>query len=415
MQQQEDVDVGAGTTGASALGPWIVGVVVGAAWLAPGAAGAQSEAPTSPAQQGPTAETIGAWAPEYASLTGWGADTQGEALPALNRSCAYFRRLGPDRRLDYGDWSGTTQAWHAVCEAADGLDRNDHEAVRRFLERWLVPVEVPHDPGDDGLFTGYYVAELRGSWERTDEYDVPIYAPPPPPEEGGYPARADIAAGALDGQGLEILWVDDATDAFFCEIEGSGVVLMEDGSEVAIEYAGQNGHGYYPVGRALVQEGVAPVDQMSMQFIRRWMADHPERAQELMNRNPSYVFFQLGEAGLGAIGAFDEPLTPLRSMAVDRRHVPLGVPLWIDIESPDRSDGRMRRLVFAQDVGGAVKGRVRGDLFWGRGEAAELGAGGMRVPGGYHMLMPRPAPLPEVGTETESESRTDTERGAGIL
>jgi membrane-bound lytic murein transglycosylase A len=355
-------------------------------------------------------EGEGGWAPEYRALAGWQADAHAEALPAVRRSCAYFRRVGPDRRLDYGDWTGTTAAWLAICEAADELDDPDDPTARRFFERWLVPVEVDHDPGSDGLFTGYYVTELRGAWERSDEFHVPIHTPPPRPEEGDLPSRAEIAAGALDGQGLELLWVDDPVDAFVTEIEGSGVVVMEDGSEVAIEYAGQNGHRYYAIGRALIEDGEATLDQVSMPFIRQWLSDHPDRAQELLNRNPSYVFFQQGEAGRGAIGAFDEPLTPLRSMAVDRRHVPLGIPLWIDIEAPDRPDGRIRRLVLAQDVGGGVKGRVRGDLFWGRGTEAEQAAGTMRAAGGYHMLMPRPAPLPEaerVAAPTETETETD--------
>jgi len=355
------------------------------------------------------------WAPEFEALSGWAEDTQGEALPALLRSCAYFRRLGPDRELDYGDWSGTSAAWLDVCDAAGELDPADHGAVRRFFERWLVPVEVAHEPGSDGLFTGYYVVEMRGSLERTDTYDVPIYAPPPRPEEGGYPSRAEIAAGALEGRDLELLWVENEADAFFAEVEGSGVVLLEDGSEVAIEYAGQNGHRYHPIGRTLIRDGEATSDEMSMQFIRRWMEEHPNRAQELMNENPSYVFFQLGEPGRGAIGAFDEPLTPLRSMAVDRRHVPLGIPLWIDIEAPVEGEARMRRVVFAQDVGGAVKGRVRGDLYWGRGEEAERGAGAMYVPGGYHLLMPRPAPLPlpESDTEADSEAEPGADREGG--
>jgi len=354
-------------------------------------------------------EADGGWAPEYQALPGWVEDAHAEALPALARSCAYFRRLGPDRRMDYGDWSGTSAAWLAVCDAADALADPDDAAARRFFERWLVPVEVPHDPGSDGLFTGYYVAELRGSWERSDAYPVPIHTPPPAPEEGDHPTRAEIADGALDGRGLELLWVDDPVDAFVAEIEGSGVVRMEDGSEVAIEYAGQNGHPYVAIGRVLVGDGELTLEQASMPAIRRWIEEHPDRARELMDRNPSYVFFQQGEAGHGAIGAFDEPLTPLRSMAVDRRHVPLGVPLWLDTEDPREPEARLRRLVLAQDVGGAVKGRVRGDLFWGRGPEAEQAAGTMRAAGGYHLLMPRPAPLPETGTETESESESETE------
>ncbi len=347
-------------------------LLVGCAWAA--AVGAQAQPAPEPA---------------FAPLDGWTADDHEGTLTALAATCDWFGRRGPGREIGYEGRTGLTDDWIRICEAAAELPEDDGEAIRVFLERWLEPVLVE---GGEGLFTGYYETELRGSWEQTETYDVPIYRMPPR-GGAGYPSRAQIAGGALEGQGLELLWVDDPVDAFFTEIEGSGLVQMEDGSSVGIEYGGQNGHGYYAIGRWLVETGEGTLDEMSMAFIRRWIGEHPDRAQELMNRNPSYVFFVLREEGDGAQGAIDATLTPLRSLAVDRRHIPLGVPLWLEIDDDALPGGSIRRLVFAQDVGGAIRGRVRGDLFWGAGEEAARNAGNMKAPGRYYMLIPREEPL----------------------
>jgi membrane-bound lytic murein transglycosylase A len=332
--------------------------------------------------------------PAFAPLDGWTADTHEGTVTALAVTCDWFGRRGLGREIRYEGRTGLTDDWTRICEAAAGLPDDDGEAIRTFLERWFEPVLID---GDEGRFTGYYETELRGSWEQTETYDVPIYRMPPKQEDGaGYPSRAQIAAGALEGQGLELLWVDDPVDAFFTEIEGSGVVLMEDGSSVGIEYGGQNGHGYYAIGRWLVETEEGTLDEMSMAFIRGWIDEHPDRAQELMNRNPSFVFFEQREDGDGAQGAIAATLTPLRSMAVDRRHIPLGVPLWLEIDDDSLPGGSIRRLVFAQDVGGAIRGRVRGDLFWGAGEEAAKNAGDMNAAGRYYMLVPREEPLAAV-------------------
>ncbi len=331
--------------------------------------------------------------PAFAPLDGWTGDTHEGTLTALAASCDWFERRGLGREIRYEGRTGLTDDWIRICEAAGEVPDDDGEAIRAFMERWFEPVLVE---GDEGLFTGYYETELRGSWEPTEVYDVPIYRMPPRPGDGaGYPSRAQIAAGALEDQELELLWVDDPVDAFFTEIEGSGLVQMEDGSSVGIEYGGQNGHGYYAIGRWLVETGEGTLDEMSMEFIRHWIDGHPDQAQELMNRNPSYVFFRLRDEGDGAQGAMDATLTPLRSLAVDRRHIPLGVPLWLEIDDEALPGGSIRRLVFAQDVGGAIRGRVRGDLFWGAGREAERNAGNMKAQGRYHMLVPREEPLAE--------------------
>jgi len=203
-----------------------------------------------------------------------------------------------------------------------------------------------------------------------------------------YEDRKAIVEGALDPRNLEIVWVDDPVDAFFLQIQGSGRVTLEDGRVMRLGYAGQNGHPYVAIGRELIARGALTRETVSMQSIRAWLAANPAEAAALMNANPSYVFFR-ELPGDGPVGAQGAALTPLRSLAVDRRFVPLGTPVWLDAEHPDPGTARLRRLVVAQDVGGAIRGPVRGDLFWGHGDAAADLAGRMKSPGRYYLLLPK--------------------------
>lgn len=324
-------------------------------------------------------------APEYRTLAGWIDDDHAQAVPAIQRTCGWVKNQPPGKALGPLRSAGTTDDWRPICAAAAGLPAGDPEAARQFFERFFMPVSL--SPGEEGLFTGYYEIELRGSWTRTDRYTIPLYRPPVRGKHG-LPSRARITDGALAGRGLEILWVDDPIDAFFLEIQGSGRVRMTDGSVVGLSYAGQNGHSYYPIGRYIIDRGDATPDQMSLQLIRRWLKDHPDEARRVMNLNPSYVFFKLRNEG-GPRGARNMELTPGRSLAVDAEHVPLGVPLWLEVRNAPVPAGEIKRLVVAQDTGGAIKGPVRGDLFWGHGNEAEEGAGVMKARGRYTMLAPR--------------------------
>ncbi len=327
-------------------------------------------------------------ASEYRALAGWLADDHAAALPALRASCDWFARNAPHRRIDYGDLVGTVADWHAICAEVSALSAAKADDVRVFFERHFVPVSVGPSAQSEGLFTGYYAPSLRGSWVKTSRFSTPIYRKPARAAGRRLPPRAGIVDGALDGQGLELLWVDDAVDAYFLEIQGSGTVVMADGSVVAVGYAGQNGHSYYPIGRTLVDSEVTTMDALSMEMIRDWLRDHPDQAQPLMNLNPSYVFFKLNEGGV-VEGTIEEPLTPGRSIAVDPDHVPLGVALWLDVADVPAPGCRLRRLVMAHDTGGSIEGVMRGDLFWGYGEAPGRHAGGMRARGWYTMLVPR--------------------------
>ena len=208
-----------------------------------------------------------------------------------------------------------------------------------------------------------------------------------------FPSRAEIAAGALAGRGLEMVWVDDPIDAFFLHVQGSGQIVLEDGEIARVGYAAQNGHPYFAIGRELIARGALTRERVSLQSIRAWLEAHPDAAAEVMNRNPSYVFFRR-IAGDGPRGAFQVPLTARASLAVDRRHIPLGVPVWLETALP-RADGvageamSWRRLLVAQDTGGAIRGIVRGDVFFGAGARAAALAGRMKSSGRYYILLPR--------------------------
>jgi membrane-bound lytic murein transglycosylase A len=327
----------------------------------------------------------------FRDLPGWEADSHADALPALAQSCGHFAERPAEEPVGPAGLAGRAGDWHAVCAAAALLPEGDHLAARRFFERWFRPVAIAGADGvEDGLFTGYFAPLLRGSRRPSEVYSVPIYRKPPPLPGRRLPSRAEILAGALDGQGLELLWVDDPVDAFFLHIQGSGHVALDDGSVVGVGYHGWNGHPYFAIGRALIDRGEATREEMSMQLIRDWLSTNPDRADDLMNLNPSFIFFEERGAD-GVIGTLEVPLTAGRSLAVDDDHIPLGVPMWLDIIDPTVPGGELRRLVLAQDTGGAIRGAVAGDVFWGYGDEAGRMAGGMQARGRYFMLLPVPA------------------------
>jgi membrane-bound lytic murein transglycosylase A len=203
--------------------------------------------------------------------------------------------------------------------------------------------------------------------------------------------RAAITAGALEGRGLELAWVDDPADAFFLQVQGSGRVTLPDGRVLRLGYAGWNGFPYVAIGRFLVEQGALTREAVSLQSIRAWMEQAgPEQAAALMARNPSYIFFRAVEAPpeRGPVGTLGAPLTPMRSIAVDRTRLPLGLPVWLSGRDP-LADAPLRRLTVAQDTGGAISGLARADLFTGWGEEAAARAGRMRGPAAMFLLLPR--------------------------
>ena len=346
----------------------------------------------------------------FADLPGWAADRHAEALSALRRSCAKPMRY-PTRAGRGEERFGRAEDWRSVCAEARRIAAGDHGAARAFFERRFRPYRVAGKDGDTGLITGYYEPELAGARQSSDAYPVPLFTRPRDlvtvslkdfgdafgderlagkVEEGRlkpYYSRARIVDGALAGQGLEIVWVADPVEAFFLQIQGSGRVRLPDGEVLRLGYAATNGRPYTAIGRVLAARGELALEEVSLKSIRAWLRANPARQREILDRNESYVFFR-ELRGEGPIGTQGGALTPGRSLAVDRRLLPLGAPLWIDTPDPLDPENPIRRLVVAQDTGGAIRGAVRGDLFWGAGEEAEERAGRMRSPGRYYVLLP---------------------------
>ncbi len=357
----------------------------------------------------------------FDDLPGWRADDPRHALAALKRSCD--RHLARPAEAAVGPFAvgGRAGDWHGPCRVLATLEPSAMDAAeaRRFVEAGFRPYRVRGSDGPEGLFTGYYEASARGSRTRSARYHVPLHGRPADlvtadlgifsdefrgrsvagrVENGRfipYEDRAAISAGALAGRDLEILWVDDPVDAFFMEIQGSGRVLLDDGTVLRVGYAGKNGLPYTAIGRVLTDMGALTRDRVSMQSIRAWLAANPDKARAVMDHNRSYVFFREIE-GEGPIGAEGVALTPERSLAVDRRFFGLGVPFYVVADDDAGALAPVRALMVAQDTGGAIRGPVRGDLFLGWGEAAGERAGRMRMRGRYWMLLPRgaaPAPF----------------------
>ena len=327
----------------------------------------------------------------FDQLQGWADDRLSAVIPAFLKSCVRLLTLPDTAAFDriprFADF-GRAGDWRGLCEAAKALPAGDDAAARRFFESAFVPLSVADDGAREGLFTGYYEIELNGSRRRSGRYQAPIYRRPPELGTGARYSRAEIEDGALAGRGLELLWVDDAIGAFFLEIQGSGRIRLRNGSTVRVGYDGQNGQPYVPVGRLLVERGVIPRAALTMMAIRDWMTEHPGAGAALRRENPSYVFFR-EVRGDGPIGAQGVVLTPERSIAVDRTFVGLGIPIWVEAEERFASADPVRRLVVAQDTGGAIRGAVRGDLYWGTGSAAASRAGAMNASGRYYLLLPR--------------------------
>lgn len=350
----------------------------------------------------------------FADLAGWAADDHAAALRAFENSCRALAKREPTAALGAARWAGTVADWREVCALAS---RTEPAAARRFFEDWFVPMALVDGAQEDGLFTGYYEPLLRAARQPTATYHVPLHGRPDDliavdlgafaEDLGGrriagriadgrlipYYSRAEIEAGALEGRAPAVFWVDDPVAKFFLEIQGSGQVELASGERLRVGYAEQNGRPYRAIGRDLVEMGELSREGVSLQSIRAWLRAHPDRARALMNRNPSYVFFrETGPvvAGVGPVGAQGVPLTAGRSIAVDRRFVPLGVPLWVETTAPTPAgDVPLRRLLVAQDTGGAIRGVVRGDVFWGDGTGAEYTAGHMRSTGRWFVLLPR--------------------------
>jgi len=336
----------------------------------------------------------------FAALPGWESDDLRQAWPAFMASCAVLVRK---------------DEWKRPCTVAHTVDAADGSALRQFFETFFVPNQVrAADGADSGLITGYYEPMLRGARKRGGPFQTPLYRVPDdlltidlasvyPSLKGmrlrgrlngkkvvPYGTRAEIERADVSGK--ELLWVDDPVEAFFLEVQGSGRVQLDDSGEtVRVAYADQNGHPYKAIGRWLVEQGELTPAQASAQGIKAWIAANPTRRQELFNANPSYIFFReerLPDPRIGPKGALGVPLTPTRSVAIDPKFLPLGAPVYLATTLPN-GEVPLQRLVMGQDTGGAIRGEVRADFFFGFGSEAADNAGRMKQRGQIWVLLPK--------------------------
>jgi membrane-bound lytic murein transglycosylase A len=329
---------------------------------------------------------------QFSQIDGWAEDSQEQALGAFLKSCKKFDTMSDSKSLHASGVGGTFGHWRDACGQADTLTEiASGSQAREFFEVNFTPYVATNNGKDKGLFTGYFEADLEGSYKKHDAYKYPIYKKPRDLVNGEqYYSREQIAKGALAGKNLELVWVKDPVKAFFMEIQGSGRVHMEDGSTLRVGYDGKNGHAYIPIGRVLIDRGYVARENMSAQAIKKFLYENPGKAQEIMNENPSYVFFRkVGEEG--PIGAQGVPLTPFRSLAVDRKFIPYGAPVFVNVNlnGANEEDKSFKKLLIAQDTGGAIRGPVRGDLFFGYGKMAEDLAGYQNSIGKYYLLLPK--------------------------
>lgn len=339
---------------------------------------------------------------EWVQVDGWLADHPAAALEAFQKSCRAI---------------GKREQWKRVCSEADTISSAGEQVAREYFERFFQPYQVRNEDGSpDGLITGYYGPELLGSRTLTEEYKYPLYSQPDNmliidldklyPELSSYRLRGRVVGnrvvpyferGEIDNgdnplAGQELFWVKDPVDLFFLHIQGSGRIRLPSGELVMVSYANQNGHPYRSIGKLLLERNAMTKDQMSMQNIRRWVEKNPEAGKQLLAENPSYVFFrELSAEFTSPPGALGIPLTALRSLAVDPRTIPLGAPVFLSTTFPG-TEYPLQQLMVAQDTGGAIKGQVRADFFWGMGSDAGEIAGRMRQNGRLWVLLPKDLP-----------------------
>jgi membrane-bound lytic murein transglycosylase A len=334
----------------------------------------------------------------FEALPGWQEAALAPSLDAFLRGCGVVRALS------------------AACDRARAVPAADERAAREFFEATFTPYAVIAPEGSDaGLITGYYEPLLEGSRSRSATHRYPIFGVPEDLIVVDFPELKHLRLrGRLEGRRLVpywsraeitgdgefrapvIAWTADPVELFFLQVQGSGQVRLESGETIRVGYADQNGHAYRSLGRFLVERGELELEEASMQGIKAWAAANPAKLQEALNHNASYVFFRELPATDGPIGALGVPLAAGYSLAVDRRHVPLGAPVYLSSTYP-LSEEPLERLMAAHDTGGAIRGAARADFFWGSGAEAGAMAGRMRQQGRLWLLWPRGQPLPTSG------------------
>jgi membrane-bound lytic murein transglycosylase A len=349
----------------------------------------------------------------FNDLKGWEEDDHLSAFEAFQRSALYAE----ERRYKDGGLGVAFKDLKPAFKASLSAFVMDGPDARQFFEHWFTPALVKPEPGKQGHVTGFYEPVVKASRKRTEAFPVPLYRRPDDlveindstrpaaidpyfrfarKTEAGleeYPDRGEIERGFLSGRGLEFVWLTDSVESFFIHVQGAARLQFGDGTETRVTYSGKSGHPFSGPGRVLIDKGEIDPKTVSMQSIRAWLKANPDRANEILWHNRSFIFFEegpIGDPALGPIAAAKVQLTAGRSMAVDRLMHVFGSPFFVDAPTVDGGSGRpFRRLMIAQDTGSAITGAARGDLFTGSGfDAGEI-AGRINAPADFYLLVPR--------------------------
>lgn len=353
---------------------------------------------------------------QFSDIAGWRDEDHAAAFEPFHRSCEKIVAV-EEARQKSGKSDAAPHPLTDICLDALALPvRIDGSAARNFFEKHFIPHRY-EGQGLQGFVTGYYEPEVKGSRTRSEDYTVPVYRVPDDLEQlfsdeerarrnkemtagrrvngeiAPYFDRKEIEQGALEGRGLEILWMADQVDAFYMHIQGSGRVILNDGSHVRLSYAAKNGHAYTAIGGILIRDNQITREKMSMEAVRSWLANNPDKARELMWENRSYIFFRElpnDPDAPGPEGAQGVPLTPLRSLAVDTSIHAVGLPVWVDAPDLDLHEKPgFHSLMIAQDTGSAIRGPERGDIFWGSGDEAGALAGSTKHAAQFTIFHPK--------------------------
>ncbi|MDI9818386.1 MULTISPECIES: murein transglycosylase A [unclassified Legionella] len=350
----------------------------------------------------------------FSQLPGWNTANVKKSLGAFQTSCKAFLRQNPERSVGSHHLTMKAKDWQPICQEALTISPVTNKNAKKFFQKWFAPVEFYNGQSLKGLFTGYYMPLLHGSLTKTSKYNIPIYGTPSDlitidlsqfdpsikhrkligrldgHKVVPYYTREEINKGAIKKKATVLAWIDNPVDRVFLEIQGSGIIQLTDGKQLYVGYAAENGAAYTSIAKVLIDKGIMTKHTASMQGIKRYLTEHPEEMEAVLNQNKSFVFFSILSQN-AALGTQGVALTPGYSLAVDLKWIPLGTPLWLNTTRPDKyhdDQKPFQRLMIAQDTGGAIRGVVRGDVFWGAGKKATFIAGHMKNEGHYWLLLP---------------------------
>lgn len=347
----------------------------------------------------------------FNQLKGWNNDDFKQVISVFSKNCVSIAN-NKNEFLYSSQIKIKTADYQEICRKFTGKNIKTSAQMKKFLEDEFYPYAISDENNPEGKFTSYYEAEIYASFEKTDKYKYPIYGKPSDLVEINlrdfdenlpnmrlvgrvkdgkfipYYNRREIEKNGIKAP--VIMWGNDLVDIHFMQIQGSAIAHMSDGSDLRVGYADNNGHKFRGIGGILISKKMIDSKDASMVKIREWLRNNPEKAADLMAENERFIFQRLSDSD-GPLGAMGVPLTAGRSIAVDNNYIPLGAVMWLDTYSPDKKD--ITRVVFAQDIGSAIKGVVRGDYFWGHGEEALKEAGRMNSKGKYYILAPKKSGL----------------------